>query len=68
MITIPITCQEFPNASPNSVMALVSISMKPAPRKKKGAVPNCGRATRNREKINNERASTSTPMIKYDTG
>src|SRR5262249_54316562 len=33
-ITIPMTCHVFPNVRPNSVIPLVSTSMKPAPRKK----------------------------------
>src|SRR5258708_36947139 len=41
-IAIPITCQVFPNASPISVIALVSTSIKPAPRKKNGKCESSG--------------------------
>src|SRR5271170_5711492 len=45
-MTNPITCHELPNVSPSSVMLLVSTSMKPAPSRKKGTLPGCGRPGR----------------------
>ena len=43
-MTMPMTCQVLPNASPISVMPFVSTSMKPAPRKKNGRFPAVGRS------------------------
>jgi hypothetical protein len=36
MMAIPMACQVLPNNRPSSVIALVSTSMNPAPRKKNG--------------------------------
>jgi hypothetical protein len=67
-IEIPITCQVLPNVRPSSVMALVSTSMNPAPRKKKTAWLKSGRS---RVKLRVRSAvsrTTTTPMKRYERG
>ena len=68
-IEIPITCQVLPNVRPSSVMALVSTSMNPAPRKKNTAwleVRTLAREVAGEER--GEQRPTTTPMKRYERG
>ena len=67
-IEIPITCQVFPKVRPSSVMALVSTSMKPAPRKKKTAWLVAGRSETKLAVRSTDRARTRRPITMYERG
>ncbi len=67
-IEIPITCQVLPNVRPSSVMALVSTSMNPAPRKKNTAWLKAGRSRMKLPVRSAERRITTRPMNRYDRG
>ena len=66
--TMPMTCQVLPNVSPISVMPLVSISMKPTPRKKNDRWLKRGASATKFPTSSTERSRICTIMIKYETG
>src|SRR5262245_48818889 len=68
LITSPMHCQVFPTTRPNSVIPLVSTSMKPAPRKKNPEWLNRGFSPMKLKTRSAEIATTSAIMGMYENG